>query len=280
VKDEVIDLFGDKTPVLYVKGSGWDLGTIEAPGFPAVRMREIQALRRLDTLSDPQMMNALRTSLVDSGSPDPSVEALLHALLPHRFIDHTHADAILTLTNQPKAIERLREIYGAKVAFVPYVMPGFQLAKSCAEIYERNPDVEGLILLKHGIFTFGATAKESYDRMIRLVQMAEEHIYGETGEMTPAFGLKNDELKAEWILGIRREYLKRGFTAVLRFSDSQETLFFVNHPRAREGSQRGPATPDHVIRTVSCRCSIPCREFASFRVSESYLQERPQRMPQ
>lgn len=171
-----VNLFGEAEPVLYIKGSGWDLATIQAAGFPAVRMSPLAKLRELPALGDVEMMNFLRSCLVDSGAPDPSVETLLHAFLPHRFVDHTHADAILTLTNLPDAEPRLRDVFGKRVAFVPYVMPGFALAKACAEAFERDRSVEGLILLKHGIFSFGETAKESYDRMIALVQTAEDYL--------------------------------------------------------------------------------------------------------
>ena len=249
VKDEALNLFGESEPVLYIKGSGWDLATIEEPGFPAVKMAPLLRLRQLEQLGDVQMMNALRTCLVDSRSPDPSVEALLHAFLPHRFIDHTHADAILTLTNQPKPEKRLMEIYGDRVAVIPYVMPGFQLARACAETFEKNPSVEGMILLRHGIFTFGETAKESYERMIRLVQQAEEVILSETGGFAPAFGIKSQDGVAWWMQSLRREYLKRGFPAILKLNGSQEALYFANHPDAHETSQRGPLTPDHIIRT-------------------------------
>ena len=248
-KDEIPNLFGEPEPVLYIKGSGWDLATIKEPGFPAVKMAPLLQLRRLEALGDIQMTNALRTNLVDSRSPDPSVEALLHAFLPHRFIDHTHADAILTLTNQPKPEKRLREIFGNRVAIVPYVMPGFQLAKKCAEIFEKNPSVEGMILIHHGIFTFGETAKESYERMIGLVKEAEEVILSETGGFAPAFGIKSQEAIAWWMQSLRREYLKRDFPAVLRLNGSQEALYFANHPDAHKTSQRGPLTPDHIIRT-------------------------------
>lgn len=249
VKAEVPDVFGQPVSVLYVKGSGWDLGTIEPAGFPALRMERLHSLRKLSALGDTVMMNELRTSLIDSKSPDPSVESLLHAFLPHRFIDHTHADAILTLSNQPDGEAKLRSIFGDRVAYVPYVMPGFLLAKACAEAFERNPAVEGLILLKHGIFSFGDTAKESYDRMIRLVNEAESFISEEVGESSSAFGVRNEQWKAFWMSAIREECARRKYPCVLRLDDSRETLSFVNHPNAESFSQRGPLTPDHVIRT-------------------------------
>ena len=152
---------GEPVPVLCVKGSGWDLDTIEPQGHPAVRLDELDALRSLPALSDEAMVNILRTNMLDSSGPTPSVETLLHAFLPHSFIDHSHADAVLSITNQPDGERRVRAWVGDRMAIVPYIMPGFALAKLAAEIYERHPDVEGLVLLKHGIFTFGATARQS-----------------------------------------------------------------------------------------------------------------------
>jgi rhamnose utilization protein RhaD (predicted bifunctional aldolase and dehydrogenase) len=257
VKTAHTNLFGESEDVLLIKGSGWDLATIEAPGFPAVRLQHLLKLRRLEKLSDPQMMNELRTHLIDARSPDPSVEALLHAFLPHRFVDHTHADAILTLTNQPDGENRIQALFGQKVAIVPYVMPGFQLAKRCAEIFEKNPTVEGMVLLRHGIFTFGDTAKQSYDRMIALVNQAEENIESETGELTAALGVRDDEFRAFWMQAIRREYRQRGQPCVLSLNASREALYFVNHPRSAQVSQRGPVTPDHVIRTKRVPLPVP-----------------------
>lgn len=249
VKGTVNDIFGNPIPVLFIKGSGWDLGSIEAAGFPAVRMERLLPLRKLSRLGDSEMMNELRTSLVDSKAPDPSVETLLHAFLPHRFIDHTHADSILTLSNQPNGEDKLRAIFGDRLAYVPYVMPGFQLAKACAEIFENNPTVQGLILLKHGIFTFGESAKESYDRMIQFVNEAENAISAYTKNSTKTSHTPHLDKKSFWMNAIREECLRRSFPCVLRLDESQTALDFVNHPEAALISQRGPLTPDHVIRT-------------------------------
>ncbi|MDH4282517.1 MAG: class II aldolase/adducin family protein, partial [Myxococcales bacterium] len=173
VKTTLVDDLGRDVRVLCVKGSGWDLGSIEPAGLPAVRLESLGALRDRDALSDEDMVNAQRTRLIDSGSPNPSVETLLHGFLPHKFVDHSHADAILALVDQPDAEALCREVYGDRLAVVPYVMAGFALAKLAAETYERNPDVEGLLLLKHGLFTFGETARESYERHIEAVDAAE-----------------------------------------------------------------------------------------------------------
>src|SRR5262249_5346813 len=126
--------------------------------------------------SDEDMVNFQRVNLLDSAAPNPSVETLLHAFLPHKFIDHTHSTAVLSLTDQPDGETIVREVYGDRVAYVPYTIPGFALAKSVAGIFDGNPKVEGLVLLQHGIFTLGASAQEAYERMIHFVTLAEERL--------------------------------------------------------------------------------------------------------
>ncbi len=174
VKTTVKDMLGEETEVLCVKGSGWDMGNIEPAGLPAVRLAPLRKLRALAKLSDEDMVNYQRVNLLDSTSPNPSVETLLHAFLPHKFIDHTHSTAVLALTDQPDGEAVVREVYGERVAYVPYTIPGFALAKSVADVFDKNPKVEGLVLLQHGIFTVGDNAKQAYARMIEFVTMAED----------------------------------------------------------------------------------------------------------
>src|SRR5262249_31799949 len=157
VKTRVRDDLGREVDVLCVKGSGWDLELIEPAGFPALRQAELLPLRQLRALSDEDMVNAQRTRMLLATAPNPCVETPLHAFLPHKYIDHSHADAILALVDQPNAEAICRERFGDRLAIVPYIMPGFALAKLAAEAYEAQPDVEGLLLLKHGLFTFGAS---------------------------------------------------------------------------------------------------------------------------
>src|SRR3954469_15659251 len=176
VKTVLPDLLGEPAEGLCVKGSGWDLGNIEPPGLPAVRLAPLRKLRERDALSDEDMVRIQRANLLDPGAPNPSVETLLHAFLPHKFIDHTHAIAVLSLADQPDAAERCADLYGPKIGIVPYIMPGFLLAKKAAEMFEAQPEVEGLVLIKHGIFSFGDTAREAYERMIALVTLAEERL--------------------------------------------------------------------------------------------------------
>ena len=176
VKTTLTDIAGKPCEVLCVKGSGWDMASIEPPGLPAMRLDAVRPLLALEALGDEDMVNAQRLSLLDSKAPNPSVEALFHAFLPHKHIDHTHAWAVLAITDQPNGAEICAEVYGDRAALVPYIMPGFALAKKACEVQRETPDVEGLILLKHGIFSFGDTAEKAYARMIDLVSLAEARI--------------------------------------------------------------------------------------------------------
>ncbi|HHH47708.1 MAG TPA: bifunctional aldolase/short-chain dehydrogenase, partial [Gammaproteobacteria bacterium] len=171
VKAEAENLFGDMESVLYVKGSGWDLATIEAEGFAPVRLDVLQRMAALPALSDPQMVRAQRAAMTDPYAPNPSVEAILHAIIPFKFVDHTHADAVVTLTNTPDGEARIRALYGERVLVVPYVMPGFVLAK---KVWEMTAGIDwsqldGMVLMNHGVFSFADDARDSYERMIALV---------------------------------------------------------------------------------------------------------------
>jgi len=254
VKSVTTNAIGEEVNVLYVKGSGWDLDTLEPPGLPGVQLDHLVKLRKLDCLNDEDMVNEQRTHLLDAASPNPSVETLLHAFLPHKFIDHSHADAILVIADQPNAKSLCENIYGDTMGIVPYIMPGFDLAKAAAEVYEKNPDVKGLVLISHGLFTFGNTAKESYDRHIEAVQQAEDLIasYGkkklspinakitsDAGEMLSSIGpclrgLFSKETGQNWLIHYRED------PAACAFASSLE---------CKDWSQIGTATPDHVIRT-------------------------------
>jgi rhamnose utilization protein RhaD (predicted bifunctional aldolase and dehydrogenase) len=152
------------------------MAAIEPSGLPAVRLDRLRKLRARDALSDEDMVRVQRENLLDPAAPNPSVETLLHAFLPHKFVDHTHATAVLSLVDQPDGEAICADIYGKRASIVPYIMPGFALAKVAAGVFDAAPDVEGLILHKHGIFTFGDSAQESYERMIDLVTRAEERL--------------------------------------------------------------------------------------------------------
>ncbi|MFY7779858.1 MAG: class II aldolase/adducin family protein, partial [Tagaea sp.] len=176
VKTRMADTFGDAVDVLCVKGSGWDMGSIEPPGLPAVRLDPLRRLATLDRLSDEDMVNFQRVNMLDSTGPNPSVETISHAFLAPKFIDHTHANAVLAVSDHADGMDILREVYGDKAPVVDYVMPGFALAKMAGEAAAKAPGAWGLVLHKHGIFSWGDTAKEAYDRMIALVTLAENRI--------------------------------------------------------------------------------------------------------
>jgi rhamnose utilization protein RhaD (predicted bifunctional aldolase and dehydrogenase)/NAD(P)-dependent dehydrogenase (short-subunit alcohol dehydrogenase family) len=247
------NLVGEDETLLYVKGSGWDLEFIEAAGFSPVQMNHLLKLAQLESLSDPQMVNELRTHRVRASAPTPSVEAILHALLPHKYVDHTHADAVITVTNTDGGRERIREIYGETVVIVPYVMPGFDLARRCAGEFSKQagPGTIGMVLLNHGIFSFGASAKESYERMITLVSRAEEYLEKHQAWSLPALKAPAAVTPARReIAALRREVSDAaGFPMVLSVHDDPAALAFANRPDVAKISQQGPATPDHVIRT-------------------------------
>jgi rhamnulose-1-phosphate aldolase/alcohol dehydrogenase len=257
VKTRTRDLLGEDTEVLCVKGSGWDMGTIEPQGLPAVRLHALRKLRTRDSLSDEDMVRVQRANLLDPMAPNPSVETLLHAFVPHRFVDHTHSTAVLSLIDQPNGEDLAREVYGRRMGIVPYIMPGFALAKKAAEVFETNPEFEGLILHKHGIFTFGADAREAYETMIDMVTLAEERLktrrksvfvtaqlpqqIAPRAAVMPilrgAVALKDEKTEGAW----RR--------LVFEFRTNEAILNFVNGADVHRYSQAGVITPDHTIRT-------------------------------
>jgi rhamnose utilization protein RhaD (predicted bifunctional aldolase and dehydrogenase)/NAD(P)-dependent dehydrogenase (short-subunit alcohol dehydrogenase family) len=265
VKTRIPDLLGEDTEVLCIKGSGQDMATIEPAGLPAVRLATLRKLRALDALSDDELIRIQRANLIDPLAPSPSVETLLHAFVPHPFVDHTHASAVLSLTNQPDGEAICAEVYDGRTGFVPYAMPGFGLAKKAADVYDAKPDVEGLILAKHGIFTFGLSAREAYERMIEMVTLAEERLtrrrnavfvpralperIAPYAEIAPilrgACSLKDAGVDGAWqrlIFDVRTSAL---------------ILNFVNGADVMRYSQAGPVTSDHLVRIKSWPLVVP-----------------------
>ena len=281
VKTTMADITGQQVDVLCVKGSGWDMGTIEAPGLPAVRLAPLGELKGLQALSDEDMVNVQRCNLLDSKSPNPSVETLLHAFLPHKFIDHTHSNAVLSLTDQPDGEALARDVFGKRAALVPYVMPGFALAKKCSEVGQANPDVEGLILLKHGIFSMGATAEEAYVRMIDLVTLAEKRLARETRKIFTGATLPKQVATVAEVAPILRGLLSlpmkddgREATQrfVFEFRTGPEILAYVGGKEVARYSQQGPVTPDHAIRTKGMPLIAPAPEAGKLDVFKKETQ--------
>ena len=257
VKTHATDLVGEEAAVLCVKGSGWDMAAIEPAGLPAVRLAPLRTLRARDALSDEDMVRVQRANLIDPGAPNPSVETLLHAFLPHKFIDHTHATAVLSLADQPDAAKRCAELYDGRFGIVPYIMPGFLLAKKAAEVYEEDESVEGLVLLKHGIFSFGATARDTYERMIDAVSRAEERLRQGRKNVFASAALPTAVATPTEIAPILRGAcaLPEAATSgayrrfVLDFRGGPAVLNLVNGADITRYGRAGVATPDHTIRT-------------------------------
>jgi rhamnose utilization protein RhaD (predicted bifunctional aldolase and dehydrogenase)/NAD(P)-dependent dehydrogenase (short-subunit alcohol dehydrogenase family) len=247
------DRFGGELTVLYVKGSGWDLELIEAAGFSPVRLDHVLKLARLDRLSDPDMVNELVTHMLRAGAPTPSIETILHGCMPFKFVDHTHADAVLAITNTPGGEARVRELYGGAVIVIPYLMPGFDLAQAVAREFARaaTPETIGVVLMKHGIFSFGDSARASYERMLDLVGRAEKYLARQRAwdVVTPPSPAE-PELDGVELAELRARISDAaGFPLLMRLRSTAQTLAFARHPEVGRLSQQGPATPDHVIRT-------------------------------
>jgi rhamnulose-1-phosphate aldolase/alcohol dehydrogenase len=267
VKTIVKDQLGEDVEVICIKGSGWDMGVIEPAGLPAVRLEPLRKLRKLDKLSDEDMVNYQRINLLDSSAPNPSVETLLHAFLPHKFIDHVHSTAVLALTDQPDNKALVQEVYGTRVAYVPYTIPGFALAKSVADVFDKNPKVEGLVLLQHGIFTVGDSAKQAYDRMIEFVTLAEERLTRQRKSLAQA-KLPSNLASVPEIAPILRgavaiEKNAMAGTAkrqILDFRTNPQILNYVNGAELARYSQVGVVTPDHTIRTKNWPLIVPAPE--------------------
>ena len=252
VKIREKNLFGEQETILYVKGSGSDLETIEPQGFSPVLLAHVQRLAELPSLSDPEMVNQLVTHMLNASAPAPSIETILHGLMPQKFVDHTHADAVLSVSNTRDGDKRIREIYGKRCAVIPYLIPGFDLAQFCAKEFKRQGSTEtiGMVLLNHGIFSFGETARESYERMIELVTLAEKYLDSKRAWSVPPNRFTAGTVDANAQASLRRKLSDAAGTPLtLKTVASERTLGFARHPQIARISQQGPATPDHVIRT-------------------------------
>ena len=245
------DFFGDSVDLCYVKGSGWDLATIEKPGFAPVRMSALMKMAELKEMSDSDMVVQLRAAMTDPAAPTASIEAILHAALPFVFVDHSHADAIAALTCNAEGEARVKEVFGNRVLIVPYVMPGFILAKTIYDLIKgrdlRAEGIEGMVLLKHGLFTFADDARTSYERHIEMVSQAEAYLTKKASTQ-PAAGAANEDLLS--LAKLRQAVSKtRGFPQIARLNASSEAVGYASLPGVETFGTRGPLTPDHSIRT-------------------------------
>jgi len=256
LKTKMRDLLGAEVEVLRIKASGADMASIAPAGFPALRLEPMRKLRALATIGDEELVGIERANLIDPHAPNPSVEVMLHAFLPHKFIDHTHATAVLSVIDQPRGEQLCAEVFGDRIAFVPYLMPGFGLAKKAIDVFERAPGCEGLILSKHGLVTFGETAREAYERMIALVSRAEDFIArhrksvaaAQSADRPPpvaqiapivrgACSEKDDKIEGGW------------HRLVLEFRRGDAIVDFLDGKDLARLSAAGVITPDHTIRT-------------------------------
>ena len=242
--------FGKKEDIIFVKGSGKDMSNIDADGFPSLELNNLIKLKKIKRMNDFQMVNYQKKYMLDTTFPNASVETLLHAFLPHKYIDHTHSNAILSLIDQPDDRKICKNFFGEDLGVVPYIMPGFDLAKKASEIFNKNPNIKGLILLKHGIFTFGNTAKQSYERMIRFVSIAEREL-NQKSRYYKKYSFKEKKINPGKLSNIFRKYLSLSLNddyerKVISYSNN----IFINQLFDKNiySKIKGPVTPDHVIR--------------------------------
>lgn len=252
VKVDETDFFGEPVSLCYVKGSGWDLATIERAGFAPVRMDALLKMAQLATMSDTDMVLQQRAAMTDPNAPAASIEAILHAILPFKFVDHSHANAIAALTCSSDGEARVREVFGKRVIIVPYVMPGFVLAKTVAELIEgrdlRKEGIDGMVLLKHGLFTFADEARRSYELHIELVTMAEKWLSQKSPGYRPATADAKEDLFG--LATLRRAVSKvRGVPVIAKLDSSPQAVGYANADGVADFGTRGPLTPDHSIRT-------------------------------
>jgi rhamnose utilization protein RhaD (predicted bifunctional aldolase and dehydrogenase)/NAD(P)-dependent dehydrogenase (short-subunit alcohol dehydrogenase family) len=278
LKTRMTDRFGDEVEVLRIKASGAEMAAIGPAGFPAVRIAALRRLRALDAIDDEALVGVERANLIDPAAPNPSVEIMLHAFLPHKFVDHTHATAVLSLIDQPDGEAKCAEVYKDRMGFVPYLMPGFGLAKQAIETFERAKPSNGLILSKHGIVTFGESAREAYERMIEMVSLAEDFIArrrkaaavaaptpGKTAALAAvapivrgACSLKDVKIEGAW------------HRLVLEFRGNAAVLAFLDNEDLGRLSESGVITPDHTIRTKNWPLVLPApdpRKLDDFRLA-------------
>jgi rhamnose utilization protein RhaD (predicted bifunctional aldolase and dehydrogenase)/NAD(P)-dependent dehydrogenase (short-subunit alcohol dehydrogenase family) len=250
VKTKAQNIFGETEDIIYVKGSGWDLATIEAAGFAPVRLQPLQQLATLAALSDTEMVRQQRMAMTNPSAPTPSVEAILHAIIPYAFVDHTHADAVVTISNTPGGAEKIKALYGERMLIVPYIMPGFVLAR---KVYEMTQGInwgetDGIILLNHGVFTYDDDARKSYTKMIDIVSKAEAWLAAQ--HITPLPAAKATPPEPLRIARLRKAIATVwGKPILLQRDDADDTVAFSNLPDVQEIASRGPLTPDHIIRT-------------------------------
>ncbi|RLQ86855.1 class II aldolase/adducin family protein [Notoacmeibacter ruber] len=266
VKVKRPDGSGVDRDVIHVKGSGWDLATIEAPGLPGMRLEPLLEARNIPDMKDEEMVALLRTNMLDDSGPTPSVEALLHAFLPYDYVDHTHSAAALAIANQPNAAELSRQIFGEKLCVVPYVMPGFKLSHAADEIFRREGrDCEGMFLVNHGLFSFSDDARISYERIIDFTSACEDYLADNGAALTPPEENTKVETQPRVVENLGAalsEWAFFGGGVTLDLRDSPAIRRYLAMDNLQDVATRGTATPDHVIR-IKPRPVIGASDFSS-----------------
>src|SRR5580700_5943111 len=275
LKEVMRDRLGADVEVLRVKATGADMAMIDLAGLPAVRLASLRKLRALGEIGDDELVGIERSSLIDPAAANPSVEVMLHAFLPHKFVDHTHATAVLSVIDQPDGEKKCAEVFGGRLAFVPYVMPGFGLAKKAIDVFERAKPSDGLILSKHGIVTYGESAREAYERMIEMVSRAEDFVARRRKSVAVTVPARRGSADVAQIAPIVRGACSEKDKTiegawrrlVLEFRATDTVLNFVNAKDLARLSQAGVVTPDHTIRTKNWPLVLPspdCGKLAEF----------------
>ncbi len=250
VKTEITDVFNETVEILYIKGSGQDLETIDSAGFAPVRLEVLQRMSQLDHLTDTDLVKIQRSAMTDNTAPDPSLEAVVHAIIPYKYVDHTHADAVVTLTDNPNGEQLVHEIYDERILIIPYSKAGFSLAQTIFHNtckFDWNK-IDGLILMNHGVFTFADDAQTSYERMIQIASLAENYLNSKGAINAIAKARPEEDLHA--LAEIRHHVsLSKGAAMLVRLNNSAEACGFADLPNVSSIATRGAMTPDHVIRT-------------------------------
>ncbi len=251
VKSVDKNLYKQNVNLIYVKGSGWDMSNLNELGMPGLELNPLLETIKLNKLNDNDMVNLLRSNLINANAPNPSVETLLHAYLPFKFVDHTHSNAFLSILNQPNSQAIIKKIFGNKVGIVPYIMPGFSLAKECFKVFKKDEKVQGLALINHGIFTFGDTAKQSYERMINFVSDVENYISKNKIKLK-THTIKSKTNMSDFMLSVRKSFSSySSYKWILKFHNSNDDFAIASTKNLNNLLNKGPVTPDHVIRIKS-----------------------------
>src|SRR5262249_9943187 len=256
-KETITDHVGREVPVLWVKGSGTDLATITSGGFAGLRLDELLPLRRRREMTDAEMVDYLLRSAVRPDQPRPSIETLLHAVVPAVHVDHTHPDAIIAITSTPDGRKLVEETFGDEAVWLDYQRPGFDMSRRIGSLLDEHPDARAVLLERHGLVTWGDAPEESYEATIEFVSRAAAAIdaaaqgrFGLGGRKTAELGqAAADALLAEALPALRGALLVDASGVVLEVDRSAEAVAFASAERTPIVSQIGAPCPDHLINT-------------------------------